>query len=284
MIRVVVLTGVSGAGKTTALHALEDIGFYPVDNLPPSLWPTMVEKAELRGHEAIVLGIDIRAKAFLDELLPYLDGLERRSLPATIVYLDASDDVLVQRYGLTRRTHPLRDGTLATDIRAERMALATLRSRATTFIDTSSLSARDLTDTMWRQFKTDAKFLLRLISFGFKRGIPLDADNIFDVRGLPNPYYDDALKAQPGTSPSVQAYVFTPAGQEFYATLHNLTRWLTELARSAGRSSYSIAVGCTGGQHRSVAVAERLLHDLEGQFEAQVEHRDLEHALGEHRA
>ncbi|UCH27528.1 MAG: RNase adapter RapZ [Trueperaceae bacterium] len=284
MIRVVVLTGVSGAGKTTAFHALEDIGFYTVDNLPPSMWPALVEKAELRGHKAIVLGIDIRAQAFLDELLPNLDELERKYRPVAIIYLDASNDVLVQRYGLTRRTHPLREGSLGSDIRAERAALAILRTRATTFIDTSPFSARDLTDALWKQFKSDSEFILRFVSFGFKRGIPLDADNILDVRGLPNPYYDENLKAEPGTSASVQSYVFTPLGLEFYSTLRHVARSLTELARSAGRSSYSIAVGCTGGQHRSVAVAERLRHDLADQFEVQVEHRDLEYALEEHRA
>ncbi len=279
--RVIVLTGLGGAGKTTALHALEDIGFFPADNIPPSLWRQVTKHAAGAGISRLVLAIDVRSGPFLTEVTAGLEAL-RAEAAAEVVFLDAHDEVLVQRYNLTRRTHPLAAGTLASDLAAERTALEPLRERADLVIDTSAMTARDLTATMWQRFREGHRFTLRLLSFGYKRGLPLDADIVLDVRSLPNPFYEEALRPLPGTEPEVQSYVFTPAGLELYTHLRTLVRTLTELADAGGRSSYTVAVGCTGGQHRSVAVVERLRFDLAEPFEVVPEHRDLALALEEH--
>lgn len=278
---IVVLTGLSGSGKTTALHALEDIGFFTVDNVPPALWSGLVGTVGDAGT-ALAVGVDIRTRAFLDAAPQALAELRSRGLAVTVVFLDASDTTLVRRYNFTRRTHPLAEGTLTADLAQERRALAGMRELADVVIDTTTTSARELTQDMWDRFGEDGGFLLRLVSFGYKRGVPTDVDSVLDVRALPNPYYDAELKPLPGTSPEVQAYVFTPASLELYTRLRGVVRALAAGARNEGRSSYSVAVGCTGGQHRSVAVAERLTHDLADTFLTRARHRDLEEALREH--
>lgn len=278
--RLVVLTGLSGSGKTTALHALEDIGFYTVDNLPPALWQGLVATAGASGT-GIAIGVDIRTRAFLDAAPDALASLRSDDLAATVVFLDASDTTLVRRYNFTRRTHPLAEGTLTADLAQERRALEGMRELADVVIDTTAKSARELTQDLWDRFGEDGGFLLRLVSFGYKRGVPSDVDSVLDVRTLPNPFYDPALKPLPGTAAEVQAFVFTPASLELYAQLRNLVRALAAGARSEGRSSYSVAIGCTGGQHRSVAVVERLTHDLADTFRTRARHRDLDEALRE---
>ncbi len=276
---VVVLTGVSGSGRTTALHALEDIGYFTVDNLPPALWGPLVQSS---GHERkLAIGIDIRARAFLQEAPAALEALAATGLRATVVYLDADEATLVRRFNFTRRTHPLAEGTLTEDLASERHALEGLRSLAEVVIDTTSMSAQELTQHLWDRFTSDSTFTLRLVSFGYKRGVPSDVDTVLDVRALPNPYYSETLRPLPGTDPEVQAYVFTPGALKLYSQLRNLTRALALGARAAGRSSYSIAVGCTGGQHRSVAVVDRLSHDLADTVRTQAQHRDLSDALRE---
>jgi UPF0042 nucleotide-binding protein len=278
----VVLTGVSGSGKTTALHALEDIGFFTVDNVPPQLWPELVR---LLADEAkgVAVGIDIRARQYLADAPRAIEDLKAAGYSPQIVYLDANDEVLVRRYNFTRRTHPISQGTLTADLATERKALAPLRAMAEEVIDTTTTSARALTNKMRERFQGGQGFLLRLVSFGFKRGVPTDADTVLDVRGLPNPYYDELLKGLPGTDERVQAYVFTPEALETYSQLRSLVRTLTsQAAGAAGRSAYTVAIGCTGGQHRSVAVAERLSHDLADGLRTVVQHRDLEEALKEH--
>lgn len=279
----IVLSGMSGAGKTTALHALEDFGYFAVDNLPPSLWPSLAQRAQLVGEEKTAVCVDVRTGAFLHEVDEALSTLARSGRTPTILFLTASEETLVKRYNLTRRTHPLAEGTLSNDIASERKVLEELRNRAHRVLDTTELSAKDLASQLQRMFIEERSFTLRLVSFGFKRGAPIDADLVLDVRALPNPYYDQALRSLPGTDLEVQNYVFTPAGLELYTQLRNLVRSLVGLARDNDRSSYTVALGCTGGQHRSVAVVERLARDLAQQFEAQLEHRDLEAALEERR-
>ncbi len=278
----VVLTGVSGSGKTTALHALEDIGFYTVDNLPPSLWPQLID---LLGGDSrgVVVGIDIRAGDYLDRAPEVIANLRADGHAPEVLFLDANDEVLVRRYNFTRRTHPLSKGTLTSDLTTERKRLRPLRELAAEVIDTTSTSARALTQKLRDRFQTGNGFVLRLVSFGFKRGVPTDVDTVLDVRGLPNPFYDEFLRPLPGTDERVQAYVFTPEALETYSQLRSLVRTLTAQASGgAGRSSYTVAVGCTGGQHRSVAVAERLSLDLADGLRTTVQHRDLEKALAEH--
>ena len=278
----VVLTGVSGSGKTTALHALEDIGFYTVDNAPPAVWPQLVSllQDEAKG---VAVGIDIRAGSHLSAAPRAVEELRQAGISPVVVFLDANDEVLVRRYNFTRRTHPISQGTLTSDLSTERKALEPLRAMATEVIDTTSTSARALTQKLRERFQAGDGFLLRLVSFGFKRGVPTDADTGLDVRGLPNPYYDELLRPLPGTDERVQAYVFTPEALETYSQLRGLVRTLTSQAEgAAGRASYTVAIGCTGGQHRSVAVAERLSHDLADGLRTTVQHRDLGEALEEH--
>lgn len=281
-VRLVVLTGVSGSGKTTALHALEDIGLYTVDNIPPALWSPLV-KLVAQAHDGLCIGIDIRAREYLASATAALDELASDGIDTTVLFLDATDETLVRRYNFTRRTHPIAKGTLTADLRDEREALAPLRALADEVIDTTTMSARALTQKLWDRFKQDEGFQLRLISFGFKRGLPTDVDTVLDVRGMPNPFYDDVLRSLPGTDPRVQSYVFTPGGLETYTQVRSMVKTLANQARgAAGRNAYTVAIGCTGGQHRSVAVAERLGLDLASTFRTQVIHRDLERALLEH--
>jgi UPF0042 nucleotide-binding protein len=280
--RCVILTGLSGAGKTTALHALEDIGFYTVDNIPPSLWPNLVRQALLAKQTRIAIGVDVRTRTFLNESEGSLQLLRGQGVKPEIIFLDAADDVLVKRYNFTRRTHPIGDALLSNDIATERATLSSLRAQADIVFDTSRTSARELTEKLWEHFGKASHFRLRCVSFGFKHGVPTDADNVFDLRALPNPFYVPELRAIDGRDARVQAFVFTPATLEFYSKMREFIRHLTAMAQGTGRSSYTIAVGCTGGQHRSVAVAERLGHDLADYFTTSVEHRDVALALAEH--
>lgn len=278
-----VLTGLSGAGKTTALHALEDLGFFTADNLPPALWLELLEQARAQGQARLAVGIDIRTRAFFGDLEPALAAAQASGARPEILFLDAADEVLIKRYNLTRRTHPLGQAPLSNDISAEREALGYLRAHADTVLDTSRSSARELLEQLWERYGGARAFRLRLVSFGFKHGVPIDADNVLDLRALPNPFYDPELRRVDGRDPRVQSYVFTPAVLEFYSRMREFIRELSVMAQGAGRTSYTVAVGCTGGQHRSVAVAERLAHDLAEQFAAFVEHRDVVQALQEHR-
>lgn len=280
--RIVVVTGLSGAGKSTALHALEDIGYFSSDNVPPHLWLGLVNQAYEHGYAKVALGVDMRTRAFLSDLGATLSSFEVRGLEPEIVYLEAKDDTLIQRYNLTRRTHPLGRAPLKTDIASERQALGELRSRADMVIETSTLSAKELVTRLQDRFSGAQGFLLRVISFGFKRGIPSDADNVFDLRGLPNPYYDAELKVKDGRDEKVKAYVFTDEGLEFYEQLRAFIATLLSQARKSRRGSYTVAVGCTGGQHRSVAVAERLGLEFGADIDTSVEHRDVAEALKEH--
>jgi len=278
----VVLTGVSGSGKTTALQALEDIGFYTVDNVPPSLWRALVERVGAGGGKGICIGVDIRTRAFLEGAPAAVQDLRNHGHDVRVLFLDANDDVLVRRYNFTRRTHPISEGTLTADLAAERRALEPLRQLADERIDTTLTSARGLTQSLWDRFAEGQQMLLRIVSFGYKRGLPPDVDTVLDVRGMPNPYYSEELRPLPGTDANVQSYVFTPEALELYSQMRMLVRTLAQQAENGGRSSYIVAVGCTGGQHRSVAVTERLAVDLAGTFRTQAQHRDLEEALREY--
>ena len=278
----VILTGLSGAGRTTGLYALEDLGFFKADNVPPRLWLTLLDEAERAGFDKVAVGVDVRAASFFGDLEGVFAALVGRGLKPETVFLDASDDVLVKRYNFTRRTHPLGQAPLSEDIARERDLLRPLRGQADSVIDTSTLSARELVERLQERFGKDRRFTLRLVSFGFKRGVPTDADTVLDLRALPNPYYDPELRPLGGQDEWVQAYVFTASTLEVYSQLREFVRTTVGMAKGAGRSSYTVAVGCTGGQHRSVAVAERLAADLAESFATQPDHRDLAAALAEH--
>jgi UPF0042 nucleotide-binding protein len=269
--RFLVLSGLSGAGKTTARGFLEDLGYFMVDNLPPGLWKPLLEELKNRGVERAGVVLDARALAFFADLEEALDALR-----PTVVYLEARPEVLLRRYNLTRRLHPLGAGNLMREIGQERQVLSILREKAHLVLDTSELTPRALKEALARFLGEEAGFTLRLLSFGFKWGPPQEADLVLDVRPLPNPHYDPALRPKTGLDPEVKAYVFREEEEPFYRTLLTVVGLSAEGARKEGRAFYTVAVGCTGGRHRSVAVAERLAEDLSGRFRVEVSHRDVE--------
>lgn len=277
-----ILTGLSGAGKTTALQALEDLGFFAVDNLPPGLWLELVQQARSRGEDRIAVSIDSRTERFLEDFEPGLQALDAAGYAPQVLFLTADEASLIRRYSFTRRAHPLAEGTLSSDIRRENAALLPLQSRASVVIDTTDLSAAQLRAALSRRYGGGDTFRLQLVSFGFKRGAPRDADIVLDVRSMPNPYYDPELRKLPGTEANVASYVLDSGGQAVFDEVRDFVRSMTRLALGSGRSQYTIAVGCTGGQHRSVAVSERLKRELSGEFLVQIEHRHLGAALQEH--
>lgn len=268
--RFLVLSGLSGAGKTTARGFLEDLGYFMVDNLPPSLWRPLLEELSQRGVERAGVVLDARALAFFGDLEGALDELR-----PTVVYLEAHPEVLLRRYNLTRRVHPLGTGNLLREIGEEKRALGPLRARAHLVLDTSELSPRTLKETLARFLREETGFTLRLLSFGFKWGPPQEADLVLDVRPLPNPHYDPVLEPKTGLDPEVKAYVFREEVEPYYRTLLSVAGLAAEGARKEGRAFYTVAVGCTGGRHRSVAVAERLAEELSGRFRVEVNHRDV---------
>ncbi len=272
--QLVLLSGLSGAGKTTARMALEDAGFFTLDNLPPPLFLPLYQTLAAAGVERAAAVVDVRAATWFDELERALAALKARAEVVTI-FLEARPEVLLRRYNLTRRVHPLGTGRLTRELTREREALAPLRSLADFAIDTSELAPRELKARILDLLAVGRGFLLRLVSFGFKWGVPQDADLVLDARGFPNPYYDPALKARPGSEPEVQAYVFQ-GEEDRYRAMLTLVGFAAEAAKAEGRKGYTAAVGCTGGFHRSVALAIRLAEDLSNRFEVEVVHRDLE--------
>jgi RNase adapter protein RapZ len=273
--RFVIVSGRSGAGKTTAVHALEEFGFFTVDNLPPGLWLPLLQDCAARALSRVAVVTDVRTRHFLSDFENAFDQTKVFAKPE-LLFLDADDDVLVRRYGLTRRSHPLGEPTLLGDLREERRVLENLRERADAMIDTSSLSARDFIERLRGLFgDVSGGFHVTLFSFGFKHGAPTDADLVIDARSLPNPYWDEALKTQSGLSDQVKNYVFSSDGTAFYDEMREFISLNLERAKAAGRSSYSVAVGCTGGYHRSVAVIDALARDFTSQYTIQVAHRDL---------
>lgn len=275
MNRFVVITGLSGAGKTTAVQALEEFGFFTTDNLPPQLWGKTLELCLLQGLTQVAVVTDARTRHFLQDIESWLKTV---AVKPVVVYLEADEDVLIRRYGFTRRTHPLHESTLIGDLRAEREVLSELREQADVVIDTSLLSAKALIAKLRGLFGEDRAFTLSLSSFGFKHGAPRDADLVLDVRGMPNPFYDPILKHRSGLEADVSQYVFSSDGTAFYQLLRDFVSANAELARRSERSSYAVAIGCTGGFHRSVAVVEALARDLS--FASTVSHRDLEKGEG----
>ena len=275
---VVVVSGLSGAGKSQALHALEDLGFFCVDNLPTLLAPQAVELCERGEMTRIALGIDVRVRAFLDEVGNVLELLEaggQRDLH--VLFLDASDETLLHRFSETRRPHPLAaeagvhgsEGALAVldGVRVERERLAPLRARATRVIDTTNMSVHELRRVLVAHFGPASRdapgMVTRLVSFGFKFGTPVDADVVLDVRFLDNPYFVTGLRPLSGLDAPVANYVLgSVETQEFLRHTRGLLEYVLPRYEREGKSYLTIAIGCTGGRHRSVAIAEALAKDL----------------------
>lgn len=279
----VIITGMSGAGKTIAVQSLEDLGFFCVDNLPPVLIPKFAELIQQSNGKIgrVALVIDLRGREFFKALSQSLQDIkDHYTLRFEILFLDATDTVLVQRYKESRRRHPLAPADAPLEgINQERKMLEELKGQATQVIDTTSLKPAQLKERIVARFThTDhTKLSLNVISFGFKYGIPIDADLIFDVRFLPNPHYVEALRPQTGQNPDVYEYVMKwTETQEFLTKLLDLLHFLIPQYRKEGKSQVVVGIGCTGGKHRSVAIAEYLGRVI-GESETEsvrVSHRD----------
>ncbi|MFD0957937.1 RNase adapter RapZ [Paenibacillus chungangensis] len=263
--KLVIITGMSGAGKTIAVQSLEDLGFFCVDNLPPVLIPKFAELIEQSNGKIgkVALVIDLRGREFftaLSESLAYMN--DHHTINLEILFLDAKDEVLVQRYKESRRRHPLAsEGLPLEGIHAERRLLEDLKGSASLVIDTSGLKPQKLKERIIAQFTSveESALSVNVTSFGFKYGIPIDADLIFDVRFLPNPHYVESLRPNTGQHPDVYDYVMKwPETQQFLTKLLDMLQYLIPLYRKEGKSQVVIGIGCTGGKHRSVAIAEYL--------------------------
>ena len=277
-VRVVVVTGVSGAGKSTALRALEDIDFYCVDNLPVPLLPSFIELLKGGEHLQAAIGVDARGDEFLSGHRDVIAKLKAAGHSVEVLFLDASDEVLVRRFSETRRRHPLSGDDLRDGIRRERDILRTLRDDAEALVDTGNLNVHQLKGVVQERYRRSAETLsVTLLSFGFRHGLPVEADFVFDVRSLPNPYFVEGLSAGTGEDDLVAAFVFdTPAARSLVAKMAALLDEVIPLAKAEGKAYLTIAVGCTGGRHRSVAVVRALQRQLEGGADFTVRHRDLE--------
>ncbi len=283
-IRFVILTGLSGAGKSYAIKCFEDMGYFCVDNLPAPLIPTFAELCteSTRKIHRIALGIDVREGEYLRDFVQILEKLRATGQPAEILFLEAADEVLIQRYQETRRRHPLAGGgTIRDGIVRERSELADLREMADRVVDTSRLTVHQLKDLLGEHYGLEAErplLQVTVVSFGYKFGIPFDADLVFDARFLPNPFFVPGLKALDGRHEAVRGFLGQSAQvKEFLARLESFLDYLLAGYRNEGKSYLTVAVGCTGGRHRSVAVVEELRHYLEGQgVKPVIAHRDVD--------
>ncbi|MDI3280282.1 MAG: RNase adapter RapZ [Bacillota bacterium] len=283
-IEFVIITGLSGAGKTEAARALEDMGFFCVDNLPPSFIPTFAELCAQSGGKVnrIAMVIDVRGGDFFGALFEALEWLKSRQFRVTILFLEATEEVLIRRFKETRRRHPLEgEGGLLAGIRAERERLEGLRTQATVVLDTSRLNPHQLKEKIYEFLRGKEEGVkgpeVRLISFGYKFGLPLDADLVFDLRFLPNPHYVEELRPKDGREEEVSRYILeAPVTQEFLQALHRFLLFLLPLLAAEGRRSVTIGLGCTGGRHRSVSIVEEVAARLKAEgYPVGVEHRDI---------
>jgi UPF0042 nucleotide-binding protein len=280
---ITIVTGLSGAGRSEAANVLEDLGFFVIDNLPPLLIPKVAELARAPGRPPTryALGADVRSGS-LEDLHLALEQLREAGATTRIVFLEAADDVLVRRYEASRRKHPLAAGERMSEaIAEERALLEPLKAEADVVIDTSNLNVHQLRDRLRSLFSggpSETALQTNIVSFGFKHGLPLDVDLVFDCRFLPNPHWVESLRPLRGTDPKVRRYVMKQEETEaFLAELERLFALLLPAYVKEGKSYLSIGVGCTGGHHRSVVLAEELARTLERLgFPARVHHRDLE--------
>ena len=283
--RCIVVTGMSGAGKSTALKMLEDAGYFCVDNLPALLVPKLGELLVVPGTELnkIALGMDIRSGQGIEDLKQSLEALDQMGIKYEVLFLEASDETLVKRYKETRRSHPLAAGGRVDDgIRREREQMAFLKKRADYLVDTSRMLTRELRAELHKIFVENQAFknlYITVLSFGFKYGIPGDADLVFDVRFLPNPYYIEELRPKSGNDPEVRDYVMAnDTARQFLEKLTDMIRFLIPNYVSEGKTQLVIAIGCTCGKHRSVTLANALYGELakeEKDYGIRIEHRDI---------
>lgn len=283
---VCIVTGLSGAGKSTALGVFEDLGYFTVDGLPAALAPDMaalMTRPSMSRYKGMALGMDIRQSAFLEDINMALSQMTGDGYRPLLLFLEATPHELMRRYATTRRPHPLeREGLgLEEALAVERERLAPLRESADLVVDTSRFSIHDLRRAIQKRWRAKEKLRairVNVLSFGYKYGVPREADLVFDMRFLPNPYFEAALRPLSGKDKAVSDYVLhSPGAQEFFQKLRDLLFFMLPLMESEGRYRVSIAIGCTGGRHRSVAVAEELTQALrQADYTATVEHRHLE--------
>lgn len=283
-IKFVIVTGLSGAGKTQAIWCLEDLGFFCVDNLPPTLIPKFADLcAQSEGKiNKIALVIDIRGGGFFNAVYGSLESLEEAGIKYEILFLEASDETLVRRFKESRRPHPLSPhGSILEGIREERTRLNELKGQAHKIIDTSNLTTKQLKEqikSMYGAGDEENSLKISVMSFGYKYGIPLDADLVFDVRFLPNPHYIDELRPLTGDDKEIQEYVWdSPTSRTFMRRFYSLLKFLIPHYIKEGKTSLAIAIGCTGGRHRSVTLANKLADLLDNKkYNISKRHRDLE--------
>ena len=282
-LRIVIITGLSGSGKSTALKALEDIGFFCVDNLPVMLLPKFLDLQTGASSEIskIALVMDLREKHFLEKHIEVLSRLRKKKYDIEILFLDTSDELLLRRFSETRRTHPLsKDRTILESIKLERDKLHELKEMANNIVDTSGYSIHQLKEHVQRFYLAPGKakkLLINLISFGYRYGLPPDADIVMDVRFLPNPYFVSDLKEHNGNEKAVEEYVmrWDDTGQ-FLSNLFDMMTFLTPLYEKEGKSYLNIGIGCTGGKHRSVVILNQLAkYFSDRNYTTNVSHRDI---------
>ena len=280
--RIIIVTGMSGSGKTQACRYLEDLGYFCVDNLPPVFIPKFVELCtHAAGHfNKMVFVVDTRSREFFDDLVQVLDDMDKANLDYEMLFMDAGDDVIIRRYKETRRRHPMAPSTRISDgVFKERKRLEGVRSKATYVIDTSNLSKPELREKIQRLFGNGDgdSMSISVLSFGFKFGMPLDADMVLDVRFLPNPFYVPEMRHKSGSVPEVAAYIEEkPVTQEYLKRLDSFVDFLVPQYVREGKSQLVIAIGCTGGMHRSVFVAKHIFDLLAKKgYAVNLEHRDL---------
>ena len=280
--RLVIVTGMSGGGKTQACRYMEDLGYFVVDNLPPVFIPKFVELCKHAGGHVgkVVLVVDTRSREFFDTFIHVLDDMDKDDVPYEMLFMDASDPVIIRRYKETRRRHPMAPSSRISDgIAKERERLSPARAKATYIIDTSELKKVELRDKIHRIFgNSDGEQMsINVLSFGFKFGMPLDADMVLDVRFLPNPFYIESMRHKSGAVPEVAEYIAKwPVTQQFTEHLDNMVDFLVPQYVKEGKSQFVIAVGCTGGMHRSVFIAKHIFDRLKDKgLPVKLEHRDL---------
>jgi len=280
----VVITGLSGAGKSQAMATFEDAGYFCVDNLPPGMISSLAELFQHEGSkvERAAVVCDVRGGAYFEGLAKVLEGLTDQGLPHRVLFLGASESILLDRFKETRRRHPLANGGQVTaGIRREQALLDPIRDRADVVIDTTDLSAARLRKVVADKMLphgSRGKLAVTWLTFGFKHGSPRDADLLFDVRFLPNPHYEENLRDQTGLDEDVRTYVENSAGiDEFYARLEPLLDYLLDAYEKEGKAHLTVGIGCTGGRHRSVAIIEHLAQHFRGRDDVvvEVEHRDV---------
>jgi len=280
--KLVIITGVSGAGKTQCMHFLEDLGYFCADNIPPSLLPSLLRMCHSPGgFERVAAVVDARGGEFLSELLQTLEKERKEGVEVKLVFLDARDDVLINRFKETRRKHPLlqQGRTISEAIKEERRRLSEIKESADLIIDTSALRPAQLKERLRQYFAGETQPLtISIISFGYQSGIPLEVDLLFDVRFLPNPYYEEELKELNGLDERVKRFVLdSEITKQFMRCLMDFLHFTLPLYEKEGKAYLSIGIGCTGGRHRSVVIGEELGRILKDKgYSVVVFHRDLE--------